>query len=181
MICSALAFIGALWLSSCASPDPVTEILVSMDTDMVRRGDVSPTPALSLIRLELLVPGEPPRTGFTAIVLEEYRERVDPPVSWGVWDVDDPLEQIEIVVTGVGEDVEPIVEKRARLGFVRNDVRLLCLDLMSACVGFECLGDTTCHVGEMGVAACVPIDIDVSRLPIYRGDETDCLADWPDW
>lgn len=179
---AALMALSCMLLGGCASHEPLTEILLVVDTDLaVREGQV-PEDAIEVIRLELLVAGAPPRTGFTAVLDEGYAEHVDPPVSWGLLAVTDPDGELDVFVRGyprLAPTALPVVEKHARVRFVAGEVRVLCMDLMAACAGVECTGATTCHADASGVASCVSVLVDEERLPAYVEGDVTCPDEWP--
>jgi len=185
--------VSILGLGACGRP-PVSELLLSADSDLVRMEPETPPPGecpslpegvaaceMRLVKIDIDVPGDPgsPR-GLTTIVDPTFRDHVAPPVSWGiVAPDDDPTAGIEIVVRGffgADSDEPHLVEKRVQVEFVEDEIRMLCLDLDSSCVGVACGEDETCDAG-----VCRPATIDSGALPTVQrhGALPSCPEPWP--
>ena len=177
----AMGVVGAA-MGGCNVGDPITEIFVRVDSDLVVRGD-QPVPCSSaglcgeirIVKLDILLePPAAPRTGFTAIVHEQRRGHVNPPVSWGIVARSDRELEIEVVARGYTHGFEgetPLVEQRARLFFVPDHIKTLCLALDGECLGRPCAAGSTC-VGGL----CVPSCIDSAVLPDHGHG---CQSRWP--
>lgn len=187
-------------LGGCADGPPVTELLVLADTDLARPADdpEAPPPGecaalpagvdaceLRLVKLDIDVPGDPGSpTGLTTIVDPAFEDHVEPPVSWGVVAPDgDPTAEVEIVLRGYFRGADepesaepPLVVKRARVAFVQDEIRLLCIHLEGSCAGVSCPAGQTCDEGS-----CKSTRIDSARLPVVdRGtDPPPCPMRWP--
>jgi hypothetical protein len=180
-------------LVACSAP-PVTEVLVFAETDLVRLdpdtlppGECSALPdgvdecEMRLVKIDVLVPGDPGSpTGLTTLVDPTFRDHVVPPLSWGIVAPDeDPTAEVEIILRGYfgGADLDPephLIEKRATVRFVRDEVRLLCLHLEASCVGVVCGAGQTCDAGT-----CESTVVDTDRLPVVPS--ADALPSCPSW
>lgn len=184
MITRGASLLVLLGVAGCAG-EPVTEIFLSVDTDLV--APAPPFVPIRVIRVEILLPDERlPRTGFTAILNEAYRDHVEPPVTWGIYAESDLDREIEVTVRGFERGAPgelAAIEKRARVQLVPQEIRVLCLDLRGACErgagGPECDIGETCHVDAAGAAGCVPTEIDEDRLPPYDAADVRCPDGWP--
>lgn len=73
------------------------------------------------------------------------------------------LGPITVTATGLLGGI-PVVERRARVSFVRGRTVVLRLDLVAACVGRECAAEQTCAAG-----VCRPVDVVESELHDWNG------------
>jgi len=174
---AAAGVLSSLLAAGCAGPPPITEIYLVVDSDLAVRGGL-PERGIRVIKLDvLLFDGSPPLEGYTAILNEAYHDHSELPLSWGLYAAGDRRRTIELVARGYerGLDWElPRVEQRARVQFVPDEVRVLCLSLASACVDVECPAEETCDGG-----ACVPIEVESDLLEPYEATDVRCPPGWP--
>jgi len=171
--------------AACGEPDPITEVLVAVDSDLVQPDNCAPCTGgsceerIRVLKLDVVVPGETERTGYTALLSSAQQACTPLPVSWGLVDRSGHSEPIGIVLRaferGDALDV-PVVEKRVEVTFARGSIRVLCLEMDAACAGVTCPAGGTCVDG-----LCCPWIVDGESLPEHNGDvDTTCSAfAWP--
>ncbi len=145
-LCALCAIAG--WSTAC-SPSSLTQILVTVDTDL----DV---PAeLEGVRFVVQGPNGDPRQATADFVAGDPRPAVLSMVHRG-----GPLGPFTIDVTGVGPGGVAVVEREARVSFLPDRVVVLRLQLWRSCQDVSCGPEETC-----GDAGCRSVDIDPAELP----------------
>jgi hypothetical protein len=144
-----LALLAIVLLGGCSQP--LTELVVVVDTDHPVPGELD-TVVLSVDGPDM--PEEPVRVSLTSIAL---------PVTLGLVHRGGALGPVTVTASGELGGTER-VRRTARTSFVSGESRVLRIDLVRACDGAACTGETTCEVG-----ACIGIDVDPATLPLYDG------------
>ncbi|MEM9196113.1 MAG: LamG domain-containing protein [Myxococcota bacterium] len=143
-----LAVLALLGFTGC-SEDALTEIVVTVDTDV-------PVPAeLDEVRLNVQGLGGPQQA--SSLVADASGL----PVFTSLVHRGGPLGPITVTATGQKNGAE-VVSRRARVFFVREDTRLLQLDLAASCRAATCAMDETC-----APSGCQSIDR--GELPPWPG------------
>lgn len=144
-----LSFVGlsaGLWLASCASPRPASQVLVFVDAQPLVRG----TAAHVVIEVSGGHPGETFTMSGPPL---EHR----PPLAWP-FDVTivpaggDVSRIFEIQATAYDSGEHLVSQTRLRAGFVRGESRRTTLVLEDACFGVSCDEGLVCSSGR-----CVPL------------------------
>ena len=131
---------------SAGCEDKITQLVVVVDTDLNVPNDID------LFEIDVEDFGNTPLAGADL-------SQQAPPRFLGLVHDRGPLGPITIIATAKREDQEVLVQRLARLFFVKDQTKALNLDLLESCVGVECPAEQTC--GEFG---CRSIDIAASEL-----------------
>ncbi|MCB9596116.1 MAG: hypothetical protein H6719_25565 [Sandaracinaceae bacterium] len=128
-----------------------------------------PTQLVVVVDSDLAIPAELDRVRVT-VMADDTRMASEEqalgsasllPLTVAAVPEDDSLGPIDVIAEGfVGSAL--VVSRRARVTLVRNETRMLRLDLVASCVGTDCGADRSC--GENG---CVDVVID--ELPPWPG------------
>lgn len=158
----ALAGCSACALVACAEPDPLTQLVVSVDTDVAIPSE--------LFAIGFRIERGSPEDGGSAVgdfenfVDGAHRGARGLPVSLNV--VAEKPGPLDVIVFGRLRDTidgAHRLERRVRLVPVREQARLLCVKLERACIDATCAPDATCVGG-----VCVPPQIDAAALPVIE-------------
>ncbi len=147
------ALVLSLVLGACSGEQPLTEILVAVDTDMEVPGE------LDALRIDVVGPGGEVRRSTGRL---DGPSRL--PALLGIAHRGGPLGPIHVTVTGRLDGTD-IVQSRAVVDFVPDRVMVLRLWLDRACVGKGCAEDETCRAG-----ACRDQRVDPRDLEEWDGD-----------
>ena len=131
-----------------------TELMVVVDTDLS-----VPT---ELDAVDLLVTGPSGEETAFSVPLAGAGA-VELPLLLGLVPSSERLDPVEVRATGL-LGTTTVVERSIRTGFVRGEVRVVRLLLLSNCVGHVCGTDQTC--GEDG---CIAIAVPGAALPPWEG------------
>lgn len=160
----ALALTGSSLLLSCSSTDPLTELIVVVDTDM------SVPAVVDSVRIS--VDSSAIDGGSSSRTLDL---RDDRPATLGLVHRGGPLGPLHIEVVGL-QNESTFITRTAEVSFVAKRVRALRMNLLTSCLGVECPDGETC--GDSGF--CRNETVSADELESWTGDLEPMDADITD-
>jgi hypothetical protein len=136
-------------LSCSDEPEPLTELMVVVDSDMVGVDSVQ-------VRVEGM--GDP------KVATASDLSKRPLPRTVAILHQGGPLGPIEVTAKALAASDAPLVSQSAKISFVRGRVITLTFRLEQSCVGVSCDEGDTCMAGS-----CEPVEIDASDLKEWTG------------
>ena len=148
---AALATVLCILLGSCKTAEPLTQVIIVVDSDLIVPGDID------RLRLYLGLPSDRNRQLVNGI-LAPTAEGTTFPQTVNLLHEDGPLGPIQVQVDALNGD-DRVLTQTLRFSFQLDQTLLLPVDLLNSCVGLLCGPSETCRNGE-----CTSIDVPPEEL-----------------
>ncbi|MBO6934530.1 MAG: hypothetical protein JJ863_06135 [Deltaproteobacteria bacterium] len=141
----------ALVVLTACEPEPLTQVLIAVDTDL------NVPDEMDRVLLEVRGPD-----GVLRVAEGTLADESDLPATLGLLPGSDPEAEVSVTAIGLMGD-EEVLRRVATFSFVSDEVRVLWLRLHRACVGVSCGASETCAAGR-----CRPAEVQADELTPYE-------------